>query len=232
MRILKFFTFLIPLACSVTALADNSLVQQQLKQQAEFFVSSRLLQTTQEQGVEQKIESMPLDPRINVPTCLQPYEFTTNSDIQTQSAITVKASCPGKNWFLFFVVNVKQQQAVVIATSALSPGTILTSQNTQIAMKDKNRLRSTVFTDQDSIFGARTKRRLSPGQPIQPQQLCFVCKGDRIVISANASGLKIKTSGVAQQDGNVGDTIMVRNSKSRKIISARVADVNTVNVRI
>ena len=199
--------------------------------QAEQFVSNQLV-TDPENNALTKVEAMPLDSRIRVPVCEQAYAFSTNSDLQNQSSITVKASCPGNKWFLFFVVNVKQQQPVVVATTALSPGSLLTSSNTRVIFLDKSRIRSTVYAKSEQVLGARAKRRMRPGQPFQPQLLCFVCKGDRIVISANAAGLQIKTSGVAQQDGNIGDTILVKNSNSKKIISAKVANINKVSVNI
>ena len=231
MRILKNFTFFLFIFSSVTAFAENNLVQKELMYQAEQFVSQQLI-TDDNAGRVQKVESTALDPRIRIPVCHHPYSFSTNSNVQTQSAITVKASCPGNDWFLFFVVKVKQQQPVVVARTALSPGTILTSSNTHQVLMDSNRLRSSVFTNPEDVLGARAKRRMRPGQAFQPQLLCFVCKGDRIVITANSGGLKIKTSGVAQQDGNVGDTILVRNTSSKKVISAVVADINKVNVSI
>jgi flagella basal body P-ring formation protein FlgA len=62
--------------------------------------------------------------------------------------------------------------------------------------------------------------------------LCYVCKGDSIVINASIGGLSIKTNGVAQQDGNLGDTIMVRNSHSKKVIDAKVTKSSEVSVVI
>jgi len=231
MRILKNFTFFLFIFSSITAFAENNLIQQQLMRQAEQFVNEQLVADSSDNALI-KVESMPLDSRIRIPVCEQPYSFSTNSDVQSQSSITVKAGCPGNKWFLFFVVNVKQQQPVVVATSALSPGSLLTSSNTRVVLFDKSRLRSTVFSDSEQVIGARAKRRMRPGQPFQPQLLCFVCKGDRIVISANAGGLKIKTSGVAQQDGNIGDTILVKNTNTKKVISARVSEINKVSVNI
>ena len=44
--------------------------------------------------------------------------------------------------------------------------------------------------------------------------------------------MQVKASGVAMQDGNIGDTIIVTNTRSKKQINARVASTNEVVVGI
>ncbi|MCP4430982.1 MAG: flagella basal body P-ring formation protein FlgA, partial [Gammaproteobacteria bacterium] len=55
---------------------------------------------------------------------------------------------------------------------------------------------------------------------------------DRITISARAAGMAVKTSGIAQQDGVIGDTIRVENSNSRKTVVAEVASTQEVVVNL
>ena len=93
-------------------------------------------------------------------------------------------------------------------------------------------LRRTTFSTLDDVLGARIKRRVRPGQPITPNNLCFVCKGDTIVINASNPMMQVKATGVAMQDGNIGDTISVTNSRSKKQINARVASTSEVVVNI
>ena len=62
--------------------------------------------------------------------------------------------------------------------------------------------------------------------------LCFVCKGDRITISAEVGKMKVKTAGIAQQDGVVGDNIQVLNASSKKTVIARVASVERVVIQL
>ena len=44
--------------------------------------------------------------------------------------------------------------------------------------------------------------------------------------------MQVKATGVAMQDGNIGDTISVTNSRSKKQINARVASTSEVVVNI
>ncbi|MDF2178331.1 flagellar basal body P-ring formation chaperone FlgA [Aliiglaciecola sp. CAU 1673] len=178
------------------------------------------------------ITMSPLDERIQVPHCSVPLNAETDSNSLSQANVTVRVFCPSSNWFLYVMVKVTHLQDVVVVKTAISPGTMLDSSNLEVVKLEKSQLRSTTFSSEDEVLGARSKRRLRPGQPVEPSQLCFVCKGDSIVIHADMGGLRIKASGIAQQDGNLGDTIMVKNQSSNKIIDAKVTSPNQVSVRI
>ena len=123
-------------------------------------------------------------------------------------------------------------QPVVVISNAVSPGTILNSGNIKLVDMNRALLRRTTFSSVEEVLGARIKRRVRPGQPITPNNLCFVCKGDTIIINASNAVMQVKATGVAMQDGNIGDTINVTNSRSKKQINARVASINEVIVGI
>jgi flagellar basal body P-ring formation protein FlgA len=233
MRILHFLhkaIYITPLLANfVAAQSDNNLAQIQLMQNVEQYVVQQL---STADVANLSVNAMPLDARIEVPECPQPLTISASDEALQQANITVKASCESSGWYLFLMVKAVQMQNVATLSSAVSPGTLLTRSNVEIVEVDKKLLRTTTFADIESVLGARVKRRLQPGQPINPNQLCFVCKGDNIVISAGIQGLSIRTSGVAEQDGNIGDTIRVRNLSSDKVIAARVVSVKNVEVSI
>jgi flagella basal body P-ring formation protein FlgA len=68
--------------------------------------------------------------------------------------------------------------------------------------------------------------------PVTTNMICMVCKGDKVTISANQSNLTISTSGIALEDGNMGDSIRVENSSSGKVLRARVSGVESVEVNL
>lgn len=214
---------------TLTASAENNLARKQVIDTVENYV---LQQLSARQGDGIEVKAMPIDPRIDIPLCHSGLDVSASDEALRQSNVTVKAQCKDVNWYLYLVVKAKQIQEVVVLNTTVSPGTLLTSENVSLVKMDKKQLRTSTFADINSVIGARLKRRTRAGQPIVPNQLCFVCKGDSVLITADAKGLEIKTKGVAQQDGNVGDTIAVRNSNSQKLIRGRVTDVNEVSVRI
>ncbi|MGK0501369.1 MAG: flagella basal body P-ring formation protein FlgA, partial [Alteromonadaceae bacterium] len=121
---------------------------------------------------------------------------------------------------------------IVVTSGAVSPGTVLSASNLTLASVDIKRLRYSAFTDVDALIGARMKRRIVDGQAVQSNMLCFVCKGDRITIRASLGGMAVKTSGIAQQDGVIGDTIKVLNASSQKPVIAEVASAQEVVVHL
>lgn len=213
----------------VTASTEINLVHKQVIDAAEEFVFEKLNRNIEG---ELQVKASPIDSRINIPECAEPFVINASNESLRQSNITVKASCPTNNWYLFLMVKTTQTQQVVVLNSALSPGSIITASNVKIIEMDKKRIRHSTFSDATAVIGAKIKRRIQPGQPLTPKLLCFVCKGDSILITADAAGLSIKTSGIAQQDGNVGETILVKNSHSKKILNAQVVNTRSVIVSI
>ena len=226
----SFFTcLLVSLPNSVTASEEINLVHKQVIDAAEKFVSEKLQENLQG---DLRVKASPIDKRIAIPECPSSFQISASNEALRQSNVTVRASCPDNSWYLFLMVKTVQTQQVVVLSNALSPGSVITHSNIKVVELDKKRIRSTTFSDPGAVIGAKLKRRLQPGQPLTPRTLCFVCKGDNILITADANGLSIKTSGIAQQDGNVGETILVQNTHSKKMLSAQVVNTNSVVVRI
>lgn len=228
MKILKFPLIASLLSTPVMAQTDNSAMHDLVTDTAESYVRENVFPSP---GSKITISAKEIDKRIKIPVCPLPLTSSTNNRFD-QSSVTVKVQCPSNDWFIYLSVKIEEVQPVVVPNTALSPGTILTMDNLETIDVNKNRLRSTTFQEPATLIGARLKRRSRPGQPISPSMLCFVCKGDAIVIVAQAGNMQIKTSGVAEQDGNIGDTIIVKNKRSKKRIGARVVSIKQVEVQI
>jgi len=225
---LKFPVFLLAISSSLPLTAQQLSAHHAVTEAAEQYVRNNI---SPEIGSTLTVKAKEIDQRIKVPHCPLPLE-TSNSNAFNQSNVTVKVSCPSNDWFIYLVVKVKEMQPVVVPHSALSPGSVLTSSNLKVIEVEKSRLRGTTFRSKEALIGARLKRRSRADHPISPNMLCFVCKGDPVTIMAEVGGMTIKASGTAQQDGNIGDTILVRNKRSKKRVDAKVISVNAVRVRI
>jgi flagella basal body P-ring formation protein FlgA len=213
----------------LTAADENNLAKQQLISQAEEFVLGQLdpnnLKTID-------VAAAPIDNRVDVPTCHAGLTFTSSPEALSQSNVMVKAQCSDSNWYIFMVVKATETQPVVVISSAVSPGTLLTTDNVHVVNMNKKRLRTSTFADIEDVIGARIKRRVTAGRPVNPNNLCYVCKGDNVTISAGNSSMRVKTSGVALEDGRMGETIQVKNRRSNKKIYARVAGTGQVEIGI
>ena len=179
-----------------------------------------------------QVDVTPIDSRIKIPDCTVPFSFDVDPATLQQSYLNVRVSCDSNNWYLFSSAKVTRTRTIVVTASMISPDTVLSSGHLTLAEVDIKQLRHTPFSSTEDLVGARLKYRVREGQPVQSNMLCFICKGDRITISAEAGTMKVKTSGIARQDGVIGDTIEVVNSSSNKSIIAEVASTQEVVVNL
>lgn len=194
------------------------------------YLITQLSEKSQDTNIDVAI--VKIDDRIKIPECSAGYRYHTSEDALKQSHISVRVSCETNDWYLFTSGQVSRTKDIVVTSGAVSPGTVLSSSNLTMASVDVRQLRYTTFTEIDSLVGARMKRRATNGQAIQANMLCFVCKGDRITISAEVGKMKVRTAGIAQQDGVVGDSIQVLNASSKKTVIARVASTEKVVIQL
>lgn len=202
----------------------------QVEEGAKQYLITQLADNTQDTSIDVSI--VKIDDRINIPDCPTGFQYNASQEALSQSYISVRVSCQNNEWYLFTSGQVTRTKEIVVTQGAVSPGTVLTSSNLTLAKVDVRRLRHTAFTDLEALIGARMKRRVTNGQAIQSNMLCFVCKGDRITITAEVAGMEVKTAGIAQQDGVVGDNIKVLNASSRKAVIARVASPEEVVIHL
>lgn len=231
--ILQKYIFKIALVLSLAISWSNyayATKHQEIQNGVEAFLLNLL--DTDEGDTNTNVKIVTIDNRINIPECASGFQYHISDEALQQSYMTVRVSCGNNDWYLFTSAQVTRTKSIVVTSGAISPGTVLTADNLTFADVDVRRLRHTAFTSIDTLIGARMKRRTTDGQAIQSNMLCFVCKGDRITISAKLSGMAVKTSGIAQQDGVIGDNIKVVNTSSQKAIIAEVASSQEVVIHL
>ncbi|MDN4503177.1 flagellar basal body P-ring formation chaperone FlgA [Alteromonadaceae bacterium BrNp21-10] len=226
MKFLLFTLSIIGIECQAL---EHSESQKNIMSLAEQYVTGQL---DASENNDISVKTVAIDTRIDIPDCAEPFTFYSSSNALQQSNVTVKASCESSDWFLYFVVRVEETQSVVVSVNALSPGALISDEDIKVVNLDKNLLRYSTYSDSSDVVGAKVKRRLQSGQPLKPSQICYVCKGDAITIIAKSSGLNIKTAGIAQQDGNIGDQIRVQNGSSKRSINATIESANEVVVQL
>ncbi|MDB4279380.1 flagellar basal body P-ring formation chaperone FlgA [Paraglaciecola sp.] len=222
--VISTFTF-----TGITVADENNTTKQQLIKEAEQFVLSQL-DPNSNKTID--VIVMPIDKRVQIPICTSTLTFSSSPEALSQSNVMVKAQCNDSDWYIFMVVKATETQPVVVISSAVSPGTLLTVNNIHVVNMNKKRLRRSTFSDIKDVVGARIKRRVLAGRPIDPNNLCYVCKGDSVTISAGTTSMRVKTNGIALEDGRMGETIQVKNRRSDKKIHARVSNTGQVEVSI
>jgi flagella basal body P-ring formation protein FlgA len=121
---------------------------------------------------------------------------------------------------------------VAVATGDLRRGAVIDERDIRIAELDLNQLRSPCF-DVDELVGKRLKRSLRAGDAFERASVDFpplIKRGEMVTITARKGGLTVTAKGLAQQHGQEGDLIRVRNTSSNKDILCKITGPESVVV--
>ncbi|MBQ4831812.1 flagellar basal body P-ring formation protein FlgA [Pseudoalteromonas sp. MMG010] len=188
-------------------------------------------QTNPPTGLELSVA--PLDPRIADRNCDSELVLSTPSEPPFNRQVTLQAKCNDTNsWVQYIHVRVVKMSPVVIANTNLARGEIITTHSLRVTMKPSHFVRAQSLQSPELFIGSRSKRNIREGMPVMLNQICMVCKGDSVSIYASLRGLKIKTTGIALEDGVLGEQVKIKNKKSGKVLNARVDGVESVSVNI
>lgn len=188
---------------------------------------------SQHEDASLTIDALPINSTQTEFNCNSALEFVLPNDKLLNRQASVQIKClDEKNWHVFVHLRIKQQIPVVVAKNGVKKGDRITGDDLTIKLIDKHLVRLGYEQDPTRFVGSRATRNLSSGFPVSQSNVCTVCKGDKITIFAGNEKMLIKTSGIALENGQMGDNIKVENAKSGKELSARVIGVEQVKVAI
>lgn len=184
-----------------------------------------------EEQSERQWQVQSLDARIGSKECLHPLELSLPGQLRNrQTTVQIRCNAPTP-WQLYVPARFSDVIKAVVARQNLRPGTPITADMLQVEQRERRLLRGTIVTDPQQIIGARNRRSISLGQIVSLEDLCLVCRGDIVTINVNHATLNVSATGIAEQDGSLGDLISIRNRQSNQLIEAQVIAVNEVQVR-
>lgn len=94
-------------------------------------------------------------------------------------------------------------------------------------------IRKDTVTDSKMLLGQSPRAVISINRPIRQAEVSspiLIKKGSPVQLTYSSQYMSIKTSGIALQDGALGEMIRVKNEKSEKAVSGRVAAAGRVEV--
>lgn len=200
---------------------------ERLEQEALFFLQEHYKKTKPDARTEIKLN--PISRKIKLKNCQQPLEF--QSPKGNGSRITFRARCPSPLWQLFVTAQIKLYGTAVISSTSLPRNTNLASQHIHRAEVDITNLRSAYFLRTEEIIGWTTKRSIAAGTIFTASMLkppLAVARGNAVIIEAKRSGISIRASGTALEDGAIGQQIRVQNDRSGNIVKAVVIEPGLV----
>ena len=110
-----------------------------------------------------------------------------------------------------------------MAAHNLSKGEIIAKNDLKAVFAPNNTTtKASISNPKSAHWLTHHKQNIKQGDMIKPQNFCVVCKGDSITLEAQSSGLSLKTTATALEDGFFNDTIRVKNNQSKKVLNAKV----------
>ncbi|WP_421715021.1 flagellar basal body P-ring formation chaperone FlgA, partial [Aeromonas media] len=192
-----------------------------MQEQAQTFVLDQLDVPLDAQA---EVTAGTIDERLPLNHCEEGLTISLPAKMEIRRNTTVYLKCEGeKPWDLYLPVRVSIQKPYVTVAAPVAKGDILSESMLTLAYQDQTLIRGDYLTDPASLIGVRSKRELKPGQPIRLTQVCVVCKGDQVTLSAENSSMQIKTMARALQDGSFGDMIRLVNIRSGRAVQGQVS---------
>ena len=142
--------------------------------------------------------------------------------IKSTSTVKIICSRPSNPFTIFIPVKVERLVASIVAARNLSKGEIIAKNDLKAVFAPNNTTTKASISNPELLIGSRIKQNIKQGDMIKPQNFCVVCKGDSITLEAQSSGLSLKTTATALEDGFFNDTIRVKNNQSKKVLNAKV----------
>lgn len=183
-----------------------------------------------------QIEAGPLDARLALAACEAPLEAFMPPGSATYGNTTVGVRCPGaKPWSVYVPVKIKVSTPVVVAARPLMRGAQLSEADLTTATLDAGSLPPDYLTNPQLAIGQQLKRPLSIGMAVAAGMLDtprMVRRDEQVTILAEDGGLEVRMTGLALEDGVLGQPIKVRNLLSKRIIGGIIAAPGIVKVQM
>jgi flagella basal body P-ring formation protein FlgA len=120
-----------------------------------------------------------------------------------------------------------------VLSRAVAPGDTIVAADIETMRVRAERLGSDAVLDRRALIGKTPRRALRPHEPVRVgdiQAPLLVHKGDLVTIVLETPTMRLTAQGKALADGAMGATLQIANTKSNRLIDARVTGANTVAV--
>lgn len=177
-----------------------------------------------------------LDPRLRLPLCpADAISAQLESPDVPVGRVTVRVSCDSSEaqWRLFVPATVDLFQQVVITSRPLGRHAVIGAGDIALRERNLGQLSAGYLLQPEQAIGLRVRRPVAADSVLSPNQLEqdeTVKRGDRVVITAANSRVAVRMPGEALESGSTGSQIRVRNTRSERIVRARIIGPGQVEV--
>lgn len=175
-----------------------------------------------------------IDTRLRLKACDKPLTYDLHGRQLSASNVTLRVQCPGSStWSFYLTAQVDRLRHILVATRNIGRGESLSEDDVSLELRSVSSLGNGTISDPARISGKVAKRPINLGDSIRTSSVTapeVIQRGDTVNVTAVSGGIAVSTSGIAMNDGKVGQQIRVQNLKSERIIKARVTAKGQVQV--
>ena len=180
--------------------------------------------------------------RIEVQAPAEEIRFPRCADLQAgffgeanpfgSMTLLVRCAAP-QAWTVYLPARVIMEQRVVVAAHALEAGRTLTAADLASIRRNTGQLAANAVLSAESIVGKVLRYNVAAGQPIlenmllQPEVIRY---GQAVTLVAEGQGVRLTALGSAMENGRTGQSILVRNIQSGKVVRGLVGATGEILV--
>lgn len=169
-----------------------------------------------------------LDARLRLAPCaqVQPY-LPSGMKMWGRSRIGLRCVDGQARWNVSLPVQVQVYARVLVATTALPAGTVLSQAQLQAADIDIAAEPGQVFTDASLLDGRSLQRPLVVGEALRStdlKQRRWFAAGERVQVLASGAGYAIASEGQAMEPGLEGQDVRIRFENGRTVTGRAVGE--------
>ena len=213
------------LAC---AAAHSQPTATTMQRDIESFAVSALLEKFPQADVSVTVGAF--NPVLETKACLN-YSLSA-PDHLNPGPLSIKVQC--EDWSFYARTQAEIRVHAVVPKHLIERGKPISLSDLTQAWVPLQHVSQAFLTNPDEVVGKIAHRTVPIGRAIRARDLrtpFSVTRGDRVVIHAKLGAAHITTSGIAMQNGHIGDQINVKNERSERVIRPWVTAKGTVSTR-
>lgn len=159
-------------------------------------------------------------------------EFSLNKKSQRFKSV-IRFGSATKNELITIKGRYKIMVEIPVLREKMAKGSVISEHDLTTVKIDKKKLRHNNITNSKLIAGKMLTRALQPFKPIRANSLdrkIIISKRDNVEVIFETPFIKLRTSGIALDNGAEGDLIRIRNVTSNKIVQAKIDNIGVVRV--
>ncbi len=183
---------------------------------------------------EVRIIVNPPDRRLKLSLCRQSLAAFLPPGARTTGNLTVGVRCRGaKPWTVYLSARIQRFARILVAARTIQRGATVLAADVVVKRHEISNANRRFLSELGDVVGNIATRTIQASQPLATAYLRrpnLVRRGQRVMILAGTSVFQVRMEGEALGGGALGETISVKNLRSKRRVQGVVEGRNRVRV--